>query len=809
MLQVLRHGIDIRRHHLKGVYVCETGKNKKKSRNSTNEVICTLREGRQEDTYDANPSSDSGTSYGPITLSYQGTHLTLRPWDPYRCIIAAAIRNQLIHFPIRRGSNVLALGCSLQSLSHISDIVGPEGRLIGIIDKTYGQRPSSEELRKFFKHHPRVSIVIEDVQTATRERYECFLGLPTSSSYAFLMGLHDRLGANSPVRRLKEADDTQAICKRIFSFLHSGEVPDIRCLVVFHCPPGTRVDVIRSIVLSHINMLQRWRATQKSEDKADEKVANGNPQAAKAVDSDSADGEDDAEKTTSATDTHHDSSGKKRSKDEQWVFLDLPIDNLVINNANVNVLVEVAEDMKRLKSGLSTGLSAKEQLLLTPFFPNHALLLLKYVAHRDACSKKAVSRNVACPPGFTALDSAHAASSASASASGMAPVSALATCSAPAAPGEEDHPPSANAMPVPSFGGKFKMPAPAAKVPPAPACGLAGAGGPPGCGLLGAGGPPGPPHFPPPPPGHAQGASAPPHAAAMAAAAAAVAANAAQGNRAKPKHDRPISWLDPQSAMPGGLPGDAPAMIDYLSGMPSGLPDGLGMPVGAQHVASAPPMGGKHGALMPRAKGQGGVVPQRHAPILQAGPVAPGTLEHYNGPMGALDMGQGPGCMGGLDQRSPLWAAAAQMGPGRGQPPGMWDGGYGPPDQGPPLGLGIGGPGSARRGGWRPPGGYGGSYGKGGPPGLDSVGGQGPGGYHGQYGKGGPPGLDSMGGQGGPGGMPGGVDFWREPPPGPGGGLGPGPGQGAPGVGLPQGGPHGSMPPPPPLDQLQYQAISF
>ena len=84
----------------------------------------------------------------------QGTSVTLRPWHASSCILAAVISNHLIHLPIRPARNVLALGCSLETLSHIADIAESLGDIIGLFDLTYGVKPTSQRLRKMFRLHP-------------------------------------------------------------------------------------------------------------------------------------------------------------------------------------------------------------------------------------------------------------------------------------------------------------------------------------------------------------------------------------------------------------------------------------------------------------------------------------------------------------------------------------------------------------------------------------------------------------------------------------------------------------------------------
>ena len=56
-----------------------------------------------------------------------------RTWDPFRSKLAASIMNNLEHFPFKEKSNVLYLGVSTgTTISHISDIVGPNGTIFGV-----------------------------------------------------------------------------------------------------------------------------------------------------------------------------------------------------------------------------------------------------------------------------------------------------------------------------------------------------------------------------------------------------------------------------------------------------------------------------------------------------------------------------------------------------------------------------------------------------------------------------------------------------------------------------------------------------
>mmetsp|Transcript_64640 Transcript_64640/g.151924 ORF Transcript_64640/g.151924 Transcript_64640/m.151924 type:complete len:605 (+) Transcript_64640:84-1898(+) len=366
MIQVFRYGIDIARHHLKGIYVVTVGQIRKPSPDETEDrisrpsgteqqVICTLREGSEEECEDWNDCSADGKAqsgspkYSPITFTYRGQKTTLRPWDPSRCPLAAAIHNRLVHFPIRPKSNVFAILCSLQSLSHISDTLGPLGRIIGVLSPDPAKRPNADTIRRFLKRHPTTTLIFEDPEEATLERYERLLSLPQDSRYAFLMALHPRLGEKSPARLLKE--DAPKLCGRIFDFLVCNTPAHIKSLVLWPCTGGDSKQgrdedaevfdkvprQVQDIVMNHTDILQRWRRPKKPGDKKPSEGEN--------------------------SDSH----------ERIWVFLDICTDTSSGGNLDMELVNELAK----------IGLLAKEQLALTPWFPNRALLLLQYALHRD------------------------------------------------------------------------------------------------------------------------------------------------------------------------------------------------------------------------------------------------------------------------------------------------------------------------------------------------------------------------------------------------------------------------------------------
>jgi len=452
MIQLLRNAFEVSRHHLKGVYICKISKSRKSSSAGVAppvELVCTLHDGKGLLDYSGLEGEPKGTEYGPIQFTYMDRCSSLRPWSPDACVLSAAIHNRLIHFPVRPGSRVFALDCSFRTLSHIADIVGPSGRLIGVISRSHPQRPKPAEVNRFTKMHPRVSIINEDVQNASLDRYKRLLSLPEASKQAFLMALHPRLGKDSPVRKLGDlGEETSNVVKKIFDYLECSDAADMSCLIVCHWPQDTRVDVMREVVLSHIDILQRLRGNKKAKQPRE---SGGEEEQDDDSDKGECDkGEGGADKGFSSH--SEDDSGeaidrkKRKSKSKkndpapQWILLDVPTDRIVTNNpaADINAkLTEVVNGMKKYRSGLRTGLFAKEQLMLMPHFPNHTLLVLKYTAQRDECTRKLNRRNLPLPPG---LDTGNSEADCSDARS-------------------QTRPPSASQMPMPAFSSFGKPPA--------------------------------------------------------------------------------------------------------------------------------------------------------------------------------------------------------------------------------------------------------------------------------------------------------------------------------------------------------------
>ncbi|CAE8641230.1 unnamed protein product, partial [Polarella glacialis] len=199
--------------------------------------------------------------------------------------------------------------------------------------------------------------------------------------------LHPRLGANSPARALA-CEDSKKICGKIFEFLECFDPGLVKCLLVCHWPPATQISVVRDIVLNHIDILQRWKTPSSSSSAAkfQEEPDSGDGGTASEKDNQSGKEQVPGQVSQGSQEAGAKKEARPREKEEpdsvpHWVFLYMPEDRIVASSPDADLgtkLIEVVDRLKALPNGLRTGLRAKEQLLLTPYFPNHAWLLLKY-----------------------------------------------------------------------------------------------------------------------------------------------------------------------------------------------------------------------------------------------------------------------------------------------------------------------------------------------------------------------------------------------------------------------------------------------
>ena len=85
-----------------------------------------------------------------------------RLWDPFRSKLAAVIMNGLEVFPFQDKSNVLYLGVSTgTTVSHISDIVGPQGIIFGV---EHSSRVARDFLDRVASHRKNIIPILQDAR---------------------------------------------------------------------------------------------------------------------------------------------------------------------------------------------------------------------------------------------------------------------------------------------------------------------------------------------------------------------------------------------------------------------------------------------------------------------------------------------------------------------------------------------------------------------------------------------------------------------------------------------------------------------
>ncbi len=85
-----------------------------------------------------------------------------RLWDPFRSKLAAAIMNGLEVFPFQDKLRVLYLGVSTgTTVSHISDIVGPQGIIFGV---EHSSRVARDFLYRVASHRKNIIPIMQDAR---------------------------------------------------------------------------------------------------------------------------------------------------------------------------------------------------------------------------------------------------------------------------------------------------------------------------------------------------------------------------------------------------------------------------------------------------------------------------------------------------------------------------------------------------------------------------------------------------------------------------------------------------------------------
>lgn len=102
-----------------------------------------------------------------ISVEVEGDKTEYRVWNPFRSKLAAAVLAGVDNIHIRPGSRVLYLGAaSGTSVSHVSDIVGPEGVVYAV---EFSHR-SGRDLVNMAKKRPNVVPIIEDARHPQKYR---------------------------------------------------------------------------------------------------------------------------------------------------------------------------------------------------------------------------------------------------------------------------------------------------------------------------------------------------------------------------------------------------------------------------------------------------------------------------------------------------------------------------------------------------------------------------------------------------------------------------------------------------------------
>ena len=85
-----------------------------------------------------------------------------RTWDAFRSKLAAAIMNNLEDFPFKDKSKVLYLGASTgTTVSHISDIVGPQGKVFAV---EHASRVARDLLDRVASYRSNITPIIQDAR---------------------------------------------------------------------------------------------------------------------------------------------------------------------------------------------------------------------------------------------------------------------------------------------------------------------------------------------------------------------------------------------------------------------------------------------------------------------------------------------------------------------------------------------------------------------------------------------------------------------------------------------------------------------
>jgi fibrillarin-like pre-rRNA processing protein len=107
-----------------------------------------------------------------VTHKFQGKRVEFRSWDPFRSKLSASILNKLEYFPFASSAHCLYLGASTgTTVSHVSDIVGAQGRVFAV---ELASRVARELLENVVKYRKNVIPIIADAKHP--EKYTTIYG---------------------------------------------------------------------------------------------------------------------------------------------------------------------------------------------------------------------------------------------------------------------------------------------------------------------------------------------------------------------------------------------------------------------------------------------------------------------------------------------------------------------------------------------------------------------------------------------------------------------------------------------------------
>ena len=145
------------------------------------------------------------TVYGEKTVKVDsdvpdGEKIEYRVWNPFRSKIAAAILGGVANIWMQPGSKVLYLGAaSGTSVSHVSDLVGPEGVVYAV---EFSHR-SGRDLINMAKSRPNIVPIIEDARHPLK--------------YRMLVGMVDTIFAD-----VAQPDQSRIVALNAHYFLKTG-----------------------------------------------------------------------------------------------------------------------------------------------------------------------------------------------------------------------------------------------------------------------------------------------------------------------------------------------------------------------------------------------------------------------------------------------------------------------------------------------------------------------------------------------------------------------------------------------------------